>query len=105
MPCLGRNRIAGIAAVLNVKLNGFTYVAQRFRAVVSLADASGQRRDAGNVASVFFLFQNDRITHRILLSLGDRPHFFQSSSRFIEAGYPAHANACSPVCARPRINA
>jgi len=48
LPCLGRNRIAGIAAVLNVKLNGFTYVAQRFRAVVSWLTQPG---NAGTLAT------------------------------------------------------
>jgi len=53
---LGGNRIAGLAAVLDVKLYGFTDVAKRFGAVVPLADASGQRRHAGDVAAIFFLF-------------------------------------------------
>jgi hypothetical protein len=47
-PCLGRNRIAGIAAILNVKLDGFAYVAQRFRAVVSWLTQPG---NAGTLAT------------------------------------------------------
>src|SRR5215475_12995250 len=47
LPSLSRNRIAGLAPIRNVRLNGF-------RAVIFLADASGQRWDAGNLASVLF---------------------------------------------------
>lgn len=37
-------------------LNGFTDIAPRFVAGVALADASRQRRHAGNLAAIFFLF-------------------------------------------------
>jgi hypothetical protein len=51
LACLSGNGIFGVAAVLNVKLNGFTDVAQRFGVVVPFANASGQRGDAGDVAA------------------------------------------------------
>src|SRR5437764_11226115 len=61
--CFGGDRIPSVAAVLHVKPNGFTDIVQRFSAGVSLADTSGQRRHARDVSAIFFLFQNDRVTH------------------------------------------
>src|SRR5262249_24575421 len=63
LTCLGGDGIAGIATILDVKLNGFTDVVQSFGARVALADASGQRRNANDVPTIFFPFQNDRVTH------------------------------------------
>jgi len=51
--------IAGVAAILDVKLNGFADVGQSLGAIISLTDAPRQSRYAGNVATVFFLFQDD----------------------------------------------
>ena len=64
LACLCRYRIAGSVAVFDVKLTGFTYVAQRFRAVVPLADRSWQCRDFGDMTAIPFLLQDDRATHR-----------------------------------------
>jgi hypothetical protein len=41
---LGGNGIAGVAAVLNVKLDGFTNIPQRLGAIFTLTDTSGQCR-------------------------------------------------------------
>ena len=60
---LGRNWIASIAAVLNVKLDGFPDVIQRLGAGIALADASRQRWHADNISAIIFPFQNDRVTH------------------------------------------
>ena len=73
LACFGRNRIAGCAAVLDVKLNGFTDVVQRFGTSVALTDTSGQRRDAGNISAIFLLFQDDRVTHQMVLPLYRAP--------------------------------
>jgi hypothetical protein len=64
---LGGDGIARVAAVLDVKLDGFTDVVQGFGAGVALADASRQSRHAGDIPAVFFLFQNDCITHWMIL--------------------------------------
>src|SRR5215471_18349619 len=79
LACFGRNRIAGCAAVLDVKLNGFTDVGQRLRAGIALADASRQRRHAYDISPIFFLFQNDRIPHWLVLP---RPTSSQTDSEF-----------------------
>jgi hypothetical protein len=63
LTCLRGHWIASIAAILNVKLDGFPDVVQRFRAVVTLADTSWQRRYAGDISAILFLLQNDGITH------------------------------------------
>src|ERR1700683_2366524 len=59
----GGNRIARVPAILHVKLDRFTNIFQRFSAIIALADASRQRRYAGDVATIFFLLQYDRIAH------------------------------------------
>jgi hypothetical protein len=59
----GRNRVAGVAAVLQVKLDRLTDVSQRFGPGIALADASRHGRDAGDIATVCFLFQDDRVPH------------------------------------------
>jgi hypothetical protein len=60
---LGGDGIAGVAAVFHVNFDSLADVAQSFIAVVTLTDAPGQRRHAGNVSAIFFLFQNDGVTH------------------------------------------
>ena len=64
---LCRDRIAGVTAILQVKLNGLSNICQGLRAIVALGYTARQRWDAGNVPAVFFLFQNDRVAH------GDSP--------------------------------
>src|SRR5690242_20637463 len=51
---LGRNRITGVAAILDVQLNRLADVGQRLGAVVPLAHAPRQRRHARDIASIFF---------------------------------------------------
>lgn len=60
---LSRNRISGGATVLNIKLDGFADIAQRFCASVALAYTSWQRRHAHHVSAVLFLLQHDGIAH------------------------------------------
>src|SRR5262245_35441702 len=48
----GRHRIAGLAAILDVKVQGFAYVCQRLRPGITLANAPRQRRHADDVAAV-----------------------------------------------------
>jgi hypothetical protein len=60
---LSGNRIAGVATVLQVKLDGLSDVGQRFGSRVALADASRQGRDTGDIAAVRFLFQDNRVPH------------------------------------------
>src|ERR1700722_16741695 len=64
---LGRNWIASIAAILDIKLDGLPDVVQRLVASITLADTSRQRRHADNVSAILFLLQNDRIAHQTLL--------------------------------------
>src|SRR6516225_5853121 len=68
LACFRGDRIASVAAVLDVKLNGFTDVVQRFGAGTALADAAGQCRHIGDVSSILFLLQNDRVPHCTLPS-------------------------------------
>ena len=51
----GRDRIAGVTAVLHVKLDGFSDIVQRLVASIALADTSRQSRHADNVTAIFFL--------------------------------------------------
>jgi hypothetical protein len=69
LACFSGNLIAGVAAVFNVKLDSFTDVFQRLSATITLTYASGQCGDTGDVAAIFFLLQNNRITHWMALSL------------------------------------
>src|SRR5581483_532457 len=61
----GRHGIARFAAVLDIKVDRLPNVLQRLVAIIALADASRQRRDAGDVPAVRFLFQDHRVAHRI----------------------------------------
>jgi hypothetical protein len=63
LACLGRHWITGISAILDVKLNSFPDIVQRFRAGVALGDTPGQRWHGGNIPAIRFLLQNDRVTH------------------------------------------
>src|SRR5262249_234698 len=67
LACFGGNRIAGVAAVRDVKRNGFTDIVQRFGTGVPLADASRPPPHPPPLSPRFFLFQNDRVTHSITL--------------------------------------
>src|SRR5215211_5051825 len=55
LACFGGDRIASVPAVLDVKLDGFADVVQRFGAGVALADASGQSWNANDIAAIVFL--------------------------------------------------
>jgi hypothetical protein len=60
---LGGNRIAGLAAILDVKLDGLADFGQRQVTVVSLAHAAGKSRDNGHVTAVFFAFKDNSVAH------------------------------------------
>ena len=68
LACFGGDRIAGIAAVLDVKLDGFADVAQRFGAGVALADASRQNWNTDDIPAILFLLQDHRVAHGLFLA-------------------------------------
>jgi hypothetical protein len=59
----GSRQLTRLDPAAGVVLRAVVHQQQRLGAVVPLADASGQRRHAGDIAAIFFLFQNDRVTH------------------------------------------
>src|SRR5215216_1000806 len=63
LACFGGDRIAGVAAVLDVKLDGFPNVVQRFGAGIALAHASRQSWNADDISAVFFLLQDHGVAH------------------------------------------
>jgi hypothetical protein len=61
---LGGNRIPVGAAILQIDLDGLADIAEGLSSGIPLADAAGQRWNAGDISAIWLLFQNDRVSHR-----------------------------------------
>jgi hypothetical protein len=59
----GGDRITGIAAILQIELNGLADVGQGFGPRVALTDTPGQSRNANHVSPVGFPLQDNRVAH------------------------------------------
>src|SRR5260370_3061513 len=63
-----RNVFPGSSYVLQINLDGFLNILQRFLPRIALRHASGKNGNRGDVPAVFFLLQNYGVAHELPLS-------------------------------------